>query len=160
MFLAAAAPLLSLASGAIGAVGAVSSGIYQNQVAKNNAQVARWAADAEKQKGETEAFEADRKAAAEMGEQKAMQAASGLNIDSSSFSSVRDSSQKIASTNRQRIATNTSARVWGLNQEAQNMEAQGKAAQTAGFLEGAGSMLGGLSSFGSKWNSFKTQGIF
>lgn len=156
---AAAAPALSLASGVVGAAGAVSAGMYQGQVAKNNAKIARMAADQEDMNGRQESMMQDRKVAAAMSEQKAQQGANNLDVDSGSTLAIRVSTRDLGTEDRQTLANNTAQRSWSLRTQAGQMEAEGKAQQASGYIDAVSSMLGGASGFASKWDVYKTKGV-
>lgn len=79
-FAGSSAGILSLASGAVGALGAIQAGNYQAAVAKNNAEVALENAGREADAAQQRQIRADREYAAQVGEQLATQAASGLDV--------------------------------------------------------------------------------
>jgi len=159
-FLPALAAVASLASAAVGAAGTISAGIYQKQVADNNAKIARMAAADEEMRGVQEAALQDQKTSAKMAEQRAGQSASGIDIGEGSPLAIRESTEDLAKLDRKTTVENAGKRAWGLRNQAANMEAEGKAGLAASYMEGTSTLLAGASSFGSKWNSFKTSGIF
>lgn len=157
-FLPALAAVASLASTAVGAAGTISAGIYQKQVVDNNAKIARMATADEEMRGVQEAALQDQKTSAKMAEQRAGQSASGIDIGEGSPLAIRESTEDLARLDRKTTVENANKRAWGLRNQASNIEAEGKAGLTASYLEGGASLLSGASSFGSKWNSFKTTG--
>ena len=79
-FVGSTAGALATASTAVGALGAIQAGNYQAAVAKNNAEIAMENAGREADAAQQRQIRSDREYAAQVGEQLATQAASGLDV--------------------------------------------------------------------------------
>lgn len=166
----------SLATTAIGAgvsaYGAYQGGQAQKQmydykaaVAQVNQQIAKQNADYALHAGEVEAQQAGMKLRSEIGQIRAGQGASGLDIASGSAPLVRDSATRVGQENIAIIRSNAAKRAYGYEVEAMEHGAEstldtvaGANAKTAGTISAIGSLLGGASSVSSKWVGYKTSG--
>lgn len=159
--------------GGISAFGSLSGGAaeksaytYRAQVAENNRQISERNAQYAIASGETEAVMQGLKARAQMGDIKAKQAASSLDVNAGSPADVRESQEGINSFNEMMIRSNASKQSYGFKVEAMNQEAQkgiykmaGDRAETAGEIGAAGSIVGAAGSVADKWYKFGTAGI-
>lgn len=138
-----------LISGGMGLV----EGLYQAQVAENNAKVARWQAANAEQMGEMEQQDQDNKARGFMGELVASQGASGLSLGGRSAIQTRSSAAKLAREDALRIRYNASREAYNYKVDAMNFEAQAGASKmgaaaslVGGFVNAATSLVSNASS--------------
>src|SRR6266446_6811854 len=85
---------------------------YQAGVAQVNEQIAKQNAAYEKELGETQAQEAGMKTRAEMGQIKAAQGASGLDVNCCSAVDVQKSAQEVGTFNETMIRSNAAKRAY------------------------------------------------
>lgn len=159
--------------GGIAAYGAYQKGksekaayTYQAQVAQNNKTIADRNASYALARGETEAQIAGMKTRAQIGQTTAVQAASGLDVNSGSALDVRKSESEIGSFNEMVIRSDAAKQAYGYEVEGVNQQAQadvstaaGKQASTAGDISALSSIVGGASSVSDKWMKYKTAGV-
>lgn len=144
------APLIA---GGIQAFGSVTQGIYQSQVAQNNANIAQWNAQAAIQRSQYEQYDQDMKNRGLEGEIVAEQGASGLAITGASAGRVRSTAARLARQDALRIRYAGMQEAWNYNTQASNFEAQGQADLLGGFAEGLGQLASGYSSMVSQSSS-------
>lgn len=170
-------PAIAMAASVIGtglsAVGQLSQGAaqsasanYQAQVARVNQQIQEQNAAYERQKGDVEAQSQDMKNKAQMGALSAAQGASGFDMNSGSSLDTRQSARELGRLDTLTVRNNAERKahefdIAAMNQGAQaNLySAQAKTSQMAGYLGAASSLIGGISSVGDKWASFKKAGV-
>ncbi len=165
MCIATAALIAGIAGTGVATAGAISAGNarsdaarYQAQVARNNAIIADQKAIYAIQAGDVESGRQGAKNRATMGKIKTAQAASGLDVNTGSPVDVRAGN---AETGMQDVLTTKNdalLRAYGYRAQGADATAQAdldeqaaSSAKTAGYLEGAASLLGGASSLGTKW---------
>lgn len=167
-------PALSLAVGVAGA-GMQAAGTYgqyqaqsatagyQAQVAANNAKIALQNESMEIQSGEQQATNEGMKNRAILGQTKAAQAASGVDVNSGSFVGARAGEAEIGQLNTLTIRSNAARRAYGYavsstNDTAQSelLTSESKQASEAAPFAAAGSLLSSASSAGGRyamWNN-------
>ena len=164
-FLAAAAPVLSLAGTAIGAFGAIQQGQaqeaalnYQAQVARNNAVIAGEYAQAATKAGETQAYNEGLANRAKVGRLVAGLAASGVDVNTGSAAQAREGEQATTYTDVETIRQDAALKAFGYNVEGASQNAQagllsseGGQAGSAGFLKAGGLLFSGLSTVSPKF---------
>lgn len=150
---------------AFGALGSLSSGYseasnlsYEEQVAYNNAQIARQNAVWATEIGETRATNEGLKTRAIVGAEKAAQAASGIDVNTGSAPDVRASTAEIGELDALTIRSNAARQAYGYDVAAVNdvaqarlLSAESAQARRAGIFGAVGSLLGGASSAGSQY---------
>ena len=124
----------SVVQGAIG----FSQSRYQAAVAKSNAAVAEENARRAFERGQAEALDKDRETGAFIGEQTAIQSASGLSLSSKSAMKVRRSAQIIGKLDALRVMQEADVERYNYQVQAGNFRAEAKAAKA----QGIGSLLG------------------
>jgi len=154
----------TIGSTAMSAVGAIQQGNAAKAAAGYNAQVAAQNAQIQKQNAEFAGAQGEQNVAAAQAETRAKlaaieanQGASGVRLDSGSFSDVRQSEAKLGMLNALNIRSDAARRAYGFQGDAMNYTAQaglekakGKTAKTAGYLNAATTVLGGAAdSFGA-----------
>lgn len=160
--LATIASIGSLATGLAGAglsaYGQMQAGQAAKQSALYRAAVADNNAKATLARGEFETQQVYRQGAQRLGAQRAAMGANNIDIG---FGTALDIQRDTAEpTGIDAATTRYNALLAGTDQSQQAglMRAQGAAAQTAGYIGAAGSILSGASQFGARWTSWKTGG--
>jgi len=161
-----------LAGGAVSAFGAYESGqaqsasaAYQAQVAANNAKIAQQNARLDIQAGESSATNEGLKTRAQVGQEKAAQGASGVDVNSGSAASVRAGTQMVGKQNAMTIRSNAANAAYGQLVQATSDTAQStldtaesEQAAEAGDFNAAGTLLGSVSSVGTKYADWQRTG--
>lgn len=160
-----AAMAASTVSGAVGAYeqgqAASKNAAYQAQVATINAKVAQQNAGYEAARGEQEAYNQQLKTRKVVGGMEAAQGANGLDVNSGSNLSVRQSAEEMGQTDVQTIQNNSSRQAWnyeaqaaGLTSESQLLKEESKQESLSSYVNAGSSILGGAGKF------FATQYMF
>lgn len=140
---------------------------YQAAVARINSQIDLQNADFARQQGEQTALQSGMQARQQLGQIRADQGASGLNVAMGSAAGVQASQKYIAGFNAANIRNNAAKTAYDydvkstmdLNQS--TLDTMGAAnAITAGNLSATASILGTVGSVSSKWLSGSTSGMF
>jgi|SRR5580765_627323 len=154
----AALPIIGLvggfASNIMGGFSEASQANAQSQIARNNAQIAGQNAAYAGQVGEIKAESQGLKTRGEVGQIKANQAASGVDVNSGSAVDVRRSASQIGMQDAMTIKSNAARQAYGYQLEQQQnttqsklYRSQAKAAPWKGLISGAGSLLSGATSY-------------
>lgn len=147
---------LTAASTAISVLGSVQQGKaakasanYNAQVQQNNAALATQNATLAGRAGAANAEREQMKARANVGAIKASQAANGVNVNTGSAVDVRSGAAEAGLLNAITVRSNAAKEAYGnqtqatsANAQAQLDRAQGKSAETAGYVNAAGTLLG------------------
>ena len=140
---------------------------YQAGIAQMNAAVDRQNAQYALYSGEVKAQQAGMKARFQIGQARADQGASGLDVSSGSAAAVRDGMFKIAQQDTSIIRSNAAKIAYGYQVDAASKEAEAtldkyaaSTSRTAGLIGAAGSLLGAAGSTASKWQAGKTAGLW
>lgn len=164
----------SAASGAISAEGASEAGgaaadsaNYRSQVAANNAILAQRQTTYDTQQGDIQAMESGMKTRQAMGAVRSTEGANGIDVNSGTAVDLqRDVAQQGAldaltiRNNAARKAYNDTIAADSDSADATLFSSQASDAQSAGFTNSFGSILGSASSVSDKWASFQQKGIF
>lgn len=151
--------------GVTGAIGSVFGGEaqksmyeYQAAVARINAGIAEQNASYAIAAGEAEAQQQGMKTRAEIGQTRATQGASGLDVNRGSAVDVRASEAEVGAMDQAMVRANAQRQAYGYRVQAMQETAQaqldqmaGQNAQTAGIIGSFTSLLGGASGVSSKW---------
>lgn len=139
---------------------------YQAGIADLNKKISAQNADYSRWTGEVSAQEAGMKARYAIGETKAAQGASNLDVNTGSQAAVRDSEHQIAAQDQQTIRANAARKAFGYETEEAQYDSQGqiyrgaaKQAKTAGNILALGSLIGTAGSVSSKWLAAKQTGL-
>lgn len=139
---------------------------YQASVAQMNAAIAQQNAKWATQAGEVKAQEAGMQGAARLSQTKAIQSASGLNVNTGSAVDIRASEADLGKFNESTIRSNAAREAYGYRAQAAGDVAQAgldtaaaRTTKTAGDISAAGSLLGGASSVSDKWYNYSKQGV-
>ncbi len=155
----------SIAGGVTSAGGALAKGSadssmygYQSGVAKMNADIAQQNAAYSVEAGGSAAYQSGVKTGEIVGQQKANQGASGVDVNSGSPAGIRSTTTALGQIDQNTIRTNYAKRAYGYEVEAASKDAEstadlvaGSNAQKAGFISAAGSILGTVGSVSGKW---------
>lgn len=136
---------------------------YQSQVAANNAKIAQQDATLDIQAGEVAAVNRGLKTRAMVGQQKAAQGASGIDVNSGSAVDVRAGTEELGMLDALTIRSDASKRAYARQVQAASDTAQSQLLQaesendiTQGWLSGAGTLLSSASSVGGNWAKYQT----
>jgi hypothetical protein len=131
---------------------------YQANIARMNAQIAQQNAAYEVNLGEVQAQQQGMKTKSIIGQTKAVQGASGLDLNSGSAMEVRASEAELGAADQATIRSNAARRAYGFQVEAAQDEAQASLydkastnAEIGGFIDAGTSILGGGGSLSSRW---------
>jgi DNA-binding helix-hairpin-helix protein with protein kinase domain len=166
-------PLLAVAAAGVSAVGAVEGGIasknaadYQAQVAANNSQIANQNATYAMESGEAQAANQSRKGAANLGQIKVKQAASGVDVNSGSAVDVQAGQRETNQLDTETVLNNSELQAYGYRTQSTNFQAQsgldtmqGEQAEEAGYLKAGGDLLSGASGVGGKWTGLTSNNL-
>lgn len=159
----------TLAGGAVSAMGAqqqaeasAASNRYQSQVAANNALIAQQNAQYAREAGQAAAYQNQYKIRRAIGEQKAQQGASGIDVNSGSPLDVRVSTAELGELDTLTLLNNAEREAYGYESQATNFMAQSRLDlmeadndRTAGKFGVAKSLIGAASGVSDKWLSYK-----
>lgn len=140
------ATALAVGSSAISGLSAIQSANYQSAVARQNAAIAERNAQVASEKSQVEQLQSDREAAQLLGQQEAIQAASGLNLMSRSALEVRRNTRRVGQEQARNIIDEGTGRARGYLQDSADFRGQARQAQTEGFFSAAGSALNAATS--------------
>lgn len=140
---------------------ASASAKYNAQVQENNAEIARRNAQMAIEKGNAAASAEQMKTRANVGGIKAAQAASGVDVGSESAVDVRSSAAELGMLNTISIRSNAAREAYGYQtkeldatSQSQLDTAQGKFAKQAGYMDAAGTILGGAKPINNAWKDW------
>lgn len=165
-------PVIAAVAAVTAAAGAVTSGIassnaasYSAQVAQNNATIASQNAAYATQAGQVKEQASRMKTAGVIGQQKAIQGASGLDVGSGSNLDVRNSTADLGELDALTIRNNAAREAYGYQTTGQSYQAQAGLDKmtssndlTAGFISGGSSLLSSASSLGEKFGWMQGSG--
>lgn len=147
------------ASSIVSGVGQYQSGQYQAAVARNNAIIAEQNAQFALQKGQVEAENQNYKTRAIIGQQKANEAAAGIDVNSGSALEVRSSTAELGHLDALTILNNAAAQAAGYRAQKMNFEAESALDKSKAGYGLASSLIGGGASLSDKWLSYQQKGI-
>lgn len=164
----------TLVGGGVSAFGALQSGeaqskayTYQAGVAQINARIANQNARYATAVGESKAQISGMQTRAQLGATKAIQGASGLNVNTGSAVGVRASEADIGEENEMTIRSDAARQAYGFKVQAAGDIAQSNldlasaaSAKTASKYGVISSLLGSAGSVAGKWAQFGQQGVF
>lgn len=140
---------------------------YQASVAAMNAKIANANAARAIQVGESQAQISGMQTRAQIGETKAVQSGSNLDVNKGSAVEVRASEADIGAENERTIRNDAQQKAYDFKVQAAQDTAQGtldtfagQNAEKAGTIGAFSSLLGGAGSVATKWSQFSQQGAF
>ena len=126
---------------------------FQAQIARNNAQISRYNAQQATEAGNAQAINSMLRTRAQVGQTKAAQAASGIDVNTGSAADVQASERMLGMLDALTIRSNAARAAYGYRAEAGVKEAQaklygqrGKMSRIAGLMAGSGTILEGATS--------------
>lgn len=154
-------PATLMAASAVMTLGAAAySGYQQNkagkanqQIAENNARLARDDAAAAQAQGDRESEQALWRQRAMIGQQRAAAAANGLDIGFGTPAEIMGETAMFGEIEQQAIRANAARQAWGFNSQATNYQNQGRQERWAGRTGAVGTVLGGLGSAAGQWGT-------
>jgi hypothetical protein len=150
----------SVAGGVTAGVAAKQSGDYQAAVARNNATIADQKASYDAQAAAAQEHDQDLRSRQELGKIGAIQAASGLDVNSGSQKDVITGSQQLARLNTLRTGTAGAFAVASDKNQSQDFTSQAQFAQATGDNALTASLISTGASVADKWSMYKSKGIF
>lgn len=150
----------SILGGGLSALGSIMSGNAGRDAANYRAAVARNYADYARQKGYAEAETQGIKTGKIIGQQRAAQGASGLDVNFGSNVDVRETTAQIGRLDELTIINNAMNKALGLETEAALDVMAGERARQEGLLGAGRSILGAATSVGDKWMSYRQRGVY
>lgn len=150
-FAAALLPVLSAVGTAASVGGSILGGMYQSQVATNNATVERQNAQYAEESGQEQAAASSLKGAAKGAAVKAGFAANNVDVNSGSAVDVEGSERAANELDSETVLNNANLEAYGYRTQATNDEAQASQDLTGGILKGVGGLVGSASSLPFSW---------
>ncbi len=141
--------------------------MYQAGVAQMNAQIAKQNADYARGVGEVEAQQRGFKTRAQIGSTRAIQGASGLDVNRGSAVRVRESIADVGAHDVEIVRNNAARKAYGHEVEAANATAQGRLyeasainAKTSAKYKAYSSLISGATGAAGKFSSASQSGMF
>jgi Tfp pilus assembly protein FimV len=139
--LGGAGTLFSALGSVVSAGAGLASGVYQSNVAKANAEIAKQNAVQAAEQGRDNARQQDNLTRAAIGEQIAVQSASGLSLNSGSQILTRKAARALGRQDSINAAEAGNRTAYNYNVDAANQVAEGKASMFNGITSGIGGLL-------------------
>lgn len=167
------APLIAMAASAlISGYGAVKQGQaqsqaanYNSQLSAENAKVAAANAGIASQSGSEQAAQQSESTRAQLGAERVNEAVGGISNNSGSAVDTQVSTRELGHLDALTVRSNAAKEAYGYETQGANFQNQSLLDKTeagedlsAGYLSGAGSLLGGLSGAASKWQAYQLNG--
>lgn len=148
--------VVTVAGSLASAAGAKAQADYQAQVAKNNAVIAKKNAEQASDASQKQQVQQDLETRALIGQQEALQGASGLSVGGASQLRTRRTAAKLGDIDRTNIREEGNTNILNYLQQSENFtsqasaaKAQGRGAVLEGFLNAGSSLISGASSIRS-----------
>lgn len=145
----------SVGGTAMSAAGMVQQSKVQSQVAKNNAQMAEYAAQDASRRGEEEAAAVQRKGAALKSAQRVSLASKGLDLSYGTAADLQDQTDFFTQSDVATTRTNARREAWSTRARGQQALAQGRADALNSQYQAAGTLLGGAGQVSEKWYTYR-----
>lgn len=145
-FIAPILPFLGTIGAGVSAVSSIAGGMYQGQVAENNATIATQNATYAKEAGQQQAATESAKGAAKQGELKTALAANNVDVNSGSAVDVESGERGTDVLDTATVLNNADLTAYGYTTQATNDKAQAQQDEEGGILTGVGGLLGKASS--------------
>lgn len=143
---------LSAAGVGVSAIGAVNQASAAKQVAQNNAKVAEYQAQDAERRGEKDAQEVMRRAAAAKSSQRVAMAANGLDLTYGTAADLQDQVDFFGQVDAATTRTNARKEAWAKRSQSANFQAE--AAATRPWLAGGSTMLAGAGQVADRWYNY------
>lgn len=158
--MAVASLALSAASAGLSIIGGLATAHAQSEAATYQAAVAKANAEYTERAGRVEEQGQMLKTNQLVGSIRAAEGANGFDINTGSAYDVQASAKALGELDAATIRSNTSQRVKNLLSQGTLYTKQAAAASTAGWINAAGSLIGGASNVADKWLTYKSIGAF
>jgi hypothetical protein len=153
---------ISLGASVGGAVMSAGAMVQQGKVAeataRNNAQMAEYAAQDAQRRGEEEATAIQRKGAALKSAQRVNLASKGLDLTYGTAADLQDQTDFFTQSDVATTRTNAQREAWNMRARGQQALAQGKADSLNAMYQAGGSLLGGAGQVADKWYTYTRKG--
>src|SRR5262249_52986349 len=140
-FLAPLAIPLAIGGTALSAYGSLRRGMFQAQVARNNAKIAGQNAEYARESGQAQAALGTRKGAAEVAKIKTAIAANNIDVNSGSAVDVIAGETEANKLDAETVLHNSDLQAYGYTTQAESFKAQAKEDETSGWLNAASDLL-------------------
>jgi hypothetical protein len=147
--------IASAAGTGISAMSAIQQGQVAKQVARNNAQMAEYAAQDAQRRGEEEAAAIQRKGAALKSAQRVSLASKGLDLTYGTAADLQDQTDFFTQSDVATTRTNAQREAWSMRARGENERQQGIWAARNANLSAAGSLLSGGGQVADKWYTYR-----
>lgn len=144
----------SLLGTGMSAMSAIQQGKAAEATARNNATMSEYAAQDAQKRGEQEAQDIQRRAAAVKSSQRVAMAAKGLDLSYGTAADLQDQTDFFAQSDVATARTNARKDAWSMRAQGANALAQGRAARSNANFQVAGSLLGGGAQVADKWYTY------
>lgn len=144
-----ASAVIGLAGAAYSASETSKAGKFNQQVAENNAALARDQAQVAQAMGDRESQQQTWRTRALLGQQRAAIASSGVDAGVGTPLDILGESALFGEVDQQTIRLNTARQAWGFNAQAADIQNQGRLGRGAARAQATGTILSGLSGAGS-----------
>lgn len=146
--------ILAVAGTALNVVGALHSGASESANLEYQAAVSRYNADETTRAGEIEATNSGLRTRAQVGEIKASQAGSGVDVNSGSAADIQAAASQLGALDALTIRSNAARRAFGYRTDASNLDRGAQDVRVSALLKAASSLIGGASTaygIGKQW---------
>jgi hypothetical protein len=147
--------IASAAGTGISAMSAIQQGQAAKATARNNATMAEYAAQDAQKRGEKDAQDIQRRAAAVKSSQRVGLAAKGLDLSFGTAADLQDQTDFFSQSDVATARTNARNEAWSMRAQGSNAMAQGRAAARNANLSAAGSLLTGGAQVADKWTQYR-----
>lgn len=147
--------VLTMAASAAAAYQQIQQAEFQAGVAEQNAQLAEGQSALALQRGAIAKGVERMKGSQAIGEARAQQGTSGIDLTSSSSLDVISDAAMLNELDAQTIGNNAAREAWGYQVQATNERAQARSTRTAGRLGAAATLIGGAAQAGSGYAAAK-----
>lgn len=151
---------LSAVGSGVSALGAYNKSMADAEAATYRAGVADINAKLAKQQGQSDAFVQSLKTGQLIGSQKAIQSASGVDINFGSPVNVRASAAEMGELDRLTILNNASRKAFGFEAQSNLEKTSASNSEKGAFLGAFANTLGGATSVSDKWLKYQMAGVF
>lgn len=148
---------LSIGQTVFGAVSAYQQAEAQKQAAENNAMVAEWQAQNAQKRGDWEAAQIRRKAAAVKGTQRAEFGARGLDLTYGTPADIMDQTDFFSETDVATTRTNAANEAWAYRAQKANYQAQARSSNP--WMAGAGALVSGAGKVADRWYAYSMPSV-
>lgn len=150
--------ITTAAAAGISAKASYDQGQVAQQVGRNNATMAEYAAQDAQRRGEEEAAAIQRKGASLKSAQRVSLAAKGLDLGYGTAADLQDQTDFFTQSDMATTRTNAAREAWNMRARGQQTAFEGNAAARNANLAATGSLLGGAGQVADKWYTYPRKG--